>query len=162
MHPFTLLTLALTVVPSLAFPLETRDPQCSAECQTDGLVFHTPLPQFLEAKRKRQPSNLDWSDNGCSIPLLDGSGLDVLGDFPSGFNFLDSCKRHDFGYGNYRIQNRCNEDNRGKIDEVFKQDMQNECNKYDKWWQIREKTLCHTLAVTYYKAVRAGGSCHRP
>lgn len=159
MHPFTLFT-ALVVTPfSLAFPLETRDPQCGEQCQTDRLLFYTPMPQFLDAKRKRDPSTLEWGDDGCSVPVLNGSGLDSLGDFPDGFNFLDSCKRHDFGYYNYRKQNRCNEDTRGQIDENFKKDLNNECKSYSWWRHPLKRIHCQALVETYFLGVRSGGSC---
>lgn len=144
---------------SLGFPLQTRDPQCSEECQTDGLLFHTPIAQFLEAKRNRNPSTLEWGDDGCSVPVLNDSGLDSLADFPEGFNFLDSCKRHDFGYYNYRRQNRCNEDTRGQIDLNFQKDLNNECKNYSWLRHPLKRAKCQELALVYFAGVRNGGTC---
>ena len=162
MHPFTLLA-ALAITPfSFASPLQTRDPPCNDECKTDILLFNTPMAQFLEAKRKGEPSSLEWADDGCSVPLVNGSGLDFLVDFPEGFNFLDSCRRHDFGYYNYRKQNRCNEDTRGQIDLNFLKDLEDECKQYSGFFQTVKRIDCRQMALTYFTAVRSGGSCEGP
>lgn len=160
MHPFKLLA-ALAVIPfSLASPLNSpRDPPCDEVCQTDNLLFDTPMSQFLDAKRRRDPSSLVWDDNGCSVPGLDGSGLEALADFPLGFNFLDSCKRHDFGYRNYGRQERCNEDNRGKIDENFLKDLNNECKTYGWLRHPLRRADCQRWALYYFTGVRNFGSC---
>lgn len=162
MNLFTFLATLAIASFSLASPLQARDPHCSEECQTDSLLFDTPMPQFLEAKAKRNPSSLEWGDDGCSVPLLNGSGLDSFADFPGGFNFLDSCQRHDFGYYNYRKQKRCNEDNRRQIDENFKKGLDNECENYSWWRHPLKRAECQQWALTYFSAVRNGGTCDGP
>ena len=51
---------------------------------TDKLLFRDSMTEFLRAKAARKPSNLIWTDDGCSRSP----------DRPSGFNFLDSYVLH--------------------------------------------------------------------
>ena len=128
--------------------LISRDPRPTIEQQTDGLLFHTPMNAFLAAKAARNPATLDWNDNGCSI----------VPDDPIGFDFLHSCQRHDFGYRNYKIQGRCSEDERGKIDENFKKDMLNECDEeYGGILESLDRIACRGAANVYFRGVRAVG-----
>ncbi|RPB25583.1 hypothetical protein L211DRAFT_836302 [Terfezia boudieri ATCC MYA-4762] len=111
---------------------------------TDSLLFSVIIASFLSSKAAQSPAGLDWSDNGCSNSP----------DKPWGFNFLDSCKRHDFGYRNYKAQGRFTETNRLRIDDTFKKDLMNECNKTSRL----KKGLCQRTADTYYDAVRLFGN----
>ena len=111
---------------------------------TDNLLFSVSLASFLSAKQAQNPAGLDWSDDGCSASP----------DKPLGFNFLDSCKRHDFGYRNYKAQGRFTEPNRGKIDGKLMQDLTNECNKLS----VIPKAACLGVAEIYYEAVRKFGN----
>lgn len=108
---------------------------------TDRLLYSTSMPDFLAAKRARNPSNLAWDDNGCSFSP----------DQPQGFNFLPSCQRHDFGYRNYPIQQRCSAADRKRVDDNFKRDLYNECAKYV------EAQKCRNTADVYYNTARALG-----
>lgn len=110
---------------------------------TDKLLFTDTLSTFLVAKTARDPGNLDWTDDGCSYSP----------DEPFGYNFLDSCKRHDFGYRNYKAQGRFTDSNRLRIDNNFKSDLYNECAKYSGI----SSGLCKGTADTYYAAVREFG-----
>jgi hypothetical protein len=65
----------------------------------------------------------------------------------------DSCRRHDFGYRNYKEQVRLTSDNRLKIDDKFKSDMHNECKKY----RGLAERKCKAIADAYYDAVRLFG-----
>lgn len=133
--------LLASVVPVLG------DPICSPPCQTDGLLFHTPIASFLSSKAAQSPAGLIWTDDGCSKSP----------DKPDGYNFLPGCQRHDFGYRNYKDQGRFTEDNRGKIDGNLKTDLYNECNKYSglSSWKGVE---CRRIADLYYAAVRNFGN----
>ncbi|KAF8462006.1 prokaryotic phospholipase A2-domain-containing protein [Kalaharituber pfeilii] len=111
---------------------------------TDRLLFEVSIKEFLDAKSRRDPSELIWDDDGCSSSP----------DKPLGFNFLPSCQRHDFGYRNYKNQGRFTEENRKKIDDNFKKDMYDECDKQN----FIKKPICKGLAITYYNAVRAFGN----
>ncbi|KAF8458728.1 prokaryotic phospholipase A2-domain-containing protein [Kalaharituber pfeilii] len=110
---------------------------------TDRLCFTTSLSSFLAAKKKKSPGSLIWTDDGCSNSP----------DHPAGFNFLHSCQRHDFGYRNFKNQNRFTKANRKRIDDKFQADLYNECAKYG----ILQRTACRGLADTYYRAVRLAG-----
>ncbi|KAI5790580.1 prokaryotic phospholipase A2-domain-containing protein [Peziza echinospora] len=132
-------------VPSylLANSLQARQ-TASLNAATDRLLFTNTLAQFLAAKSKQDPAGLNWTDDGCSSSP----------DKPLGFNFLHSCMRHDFGYRNYKAQERFTESNRERIDNNFKADLLAECAKAD---SSLEETACKALANTYFTAVRAVG-----
>lgn len=110
---------------------------------TDRLCFETSISSFLAAKKKQSPKTLIWTDDGCSKSP----------DRPAGFNFLHSCQRHDFGYRNFKKQNRFTKANRLRIDNKFKSDLYNECEKHG----IIKRTACKRIADTYYIAVRTAG-----
>jgi hypothetical protein len=110
---------------------------------TNTFLFSVTLPVFLAAKAVGVPTTLDWTDDGCSYSP----------DYPAGFNFLSSCKRHDFGYRNFKAQSRFTEANRLLIDDNLKKDLYNECGTYG--WVQRE--ICEGIADVYYEAVRAFG-----
>ncbi|KAI5853274.1 phospholipase A2 group [Morchella snyderi] len=110
---------------------------------TNTFLFSVTLPVFLAAKAAGVPTTLDWSDDGCSYSP----------DRPAGFNFLDSCKRHDFGYRNFKAQNRLTDANRLAIDNNFKKDLYNECGKQG----FLKQGVCEGIADVYYEAVRAFG-----
>lgn len=76
---------------------------------TDRYLYKTPLADFVKLRDEQNPSNLDWSSDGCSKSV----------DNPFGFPFLPACQRHDFGYGNYRVQNRYNAESRYLVDDNF-------------------------------------------
>ncbi len=148
LNPIFLLSL---LVFSSAFPITLPTitfERRSVASVTDNLLYSVSLSTFLAAKAARNPSYLDWTDDGCSSSP----------DKPSGYNFLDSCKRHDFGYRNYKKQSRFTETNRARIDQNFKDDLYRECAKYS-GWQSYKGVICRGIADTYYNAVRTfGGS----
>ncbi|KAF8541173.1 prokaryotic phospholipase A2-domain-containing protein [Trichophaea hybrida] len=111
---------------------------------TDRLLFYTDINTFEDDRDKLIPSTLDWSSDGCTDSP----------DSPGGFHFLHSCQRHDFGYRNYKKQQRFTDDNKHKIDDNFKKDMYDECHKYS----VLKRDICKTFANTYYDAVRAVGN----
>lgn len=76
----------------------------------DELMFETPLDQFITHREKRDPTDLVWESDGCTHAP----------DNPMGFPFLPACQRHDFGYRNYRAQNRLNKAAKKKINNQFK------------------------------------------
>ncbi|KAF8425279.1 prokaryotic phospholipase A2-domain-containing protein [Tirmania nivea] len=115
----------------------------TANQATDRLCFQTSISSFLAAKKKNSPNTLNWTDDGCSNSP----------DRPAGFNFLHSCQRHDFGYRNFKKQNRFTKANRLRIDDKFKSDLYNECENHG----IIKRTACKRIADTYYIAVRTAG-----
>lgn len=85
----------------------------------------------------------DWSTDLCSSSP----------DQPLGFDFRMSCRRHDFGYRNYKAVNRFPA-NKSRIDDAFYFDMRQVCARYSGV----SKSTCDGLAWTYYQAVRQFGS----
>jgi hypothetical protein len=89
----TITILASSVAAAPTPPLVARETAAQA---TDRLLFTATLPTFLAARAAQNPSTLDWSSDGCSSSP----------DNPFGFNFENSCYRHDFGYRNFKAQSR--------------------------------------------------------
>ncbi|KAK1757955.1 prokaryotic phospholipase A2-domain-containing protein [Echria macrotheca] len=132
--------IALPAAPSDAAELESRQ---SITSVTDQLLFSITLPAFTSRRNAKNPANLDWSSDGCSSSP----------DNPFGFPFVPACHRHDFGYRNYKAQNRFTSDGRLRIDTNFKNDLYYQCSG------VSASGVCKALADVYYAAVRAfGGS----
>ncbi|KAK4139966.1 secretory phospholipase [Dichotomopilus funicola] len=101
---------------------------------TDQYLFDISLPAFTSRRNARDPPTLIWDSDGCSDSP----------DNPFGFPFVPACQRHDFGYRNYKAQNRFTDAGKLSIDNNFKDDAVG---------------VCEALADVYYAAVRAfGGS----
>jgi hypothetical protein len=60
-------------------------------------VFATPLSAFPRFERtyRQQFRELDWTTDYCSSPLVGNTGRS--------FNFTTPCRRHDFGYRNFKL-----------------------------------------------------------
>lgn len=84
--------------------------QTSLSAITDQLLFSTTLPDFITRRNAKNPPTLDWSSDGCTDSP----------DNPFGFPFVPACNRHDFGYQNYRLQNRFTVSGKLNIDNNFK------------------------------------------
>jgi hypothetical protein len=87
--------------------------------------------------------NLDWSTDLCSTSP----------DQPAGFDFRNSCRRHDFGYRNYKAVGQFPA-NKSRIDDAFYNDMKSVCAGYSG----ARRTECDGLAWTYYQAVKKFGT----
>ncbi|WP_345408228.1 phospholipase [Nonomuraea salmonea] len=123
-----------TAAPTSAAALQAPDQQSSASLKltakqkrkfTDMWLYEISMSAFqkLRVERPYAGQGIDWSSDACSKSP----------DRPSGFNFKPSCQRHDFGYRNYKKQNRFTEDNRHRIDKKFRRDMYDVCDKFDGW-----------------------------
>ncbi|KAJ9605633.1 hypothetical protein H2200_009482 [Cladophialophora chaetospira] len=134
------LSIVLSILPSLgsAFPLPLMQRQTDLQAVTDILLFSDNMTQFQAARDAQYPPQLDWSSNGCSFST----------DNPLGFDFLQSCQRHDFGYRNYKAQGRFDDDGKARIDNNFKSDMYNECSS-----EGDLEVVCDGVADLYYEAV---------
>ncbi|MFD9946868.1 phospholipase [Nonomuraea sp. NPDC059023] len=86
--------------------------------------------------------NFDWSTDLCSSSP----------DQPLGFDFRMSCRRHDFGYRNYKAMNVFPA-NKPRIDDAFYFDMRQVCAGYSGL----SRSTCNGLAWTYYQAVKEFG-----
>ena len=110
-------------------------------------MFRTPLASFVEmANSPQRDRRLDWSTDGCSAPVVGSTGRT--------FDFTDACRRHDFGYRNFKVIDKgkwWTSAMRHRIDRVFQQDMLRDCNKRIK--SVRK--ICRAWAKTFFKTVRA-------
>jgi len=77
--------------------------------RTDNLLFSSSLSYFIKQRNLKNPKWLVWTSDGCSY----------VDDYPGGFPFIRACWRHDFGYRNYKKQNRFSTANKRKIDDKF-------------------------------------------
>jgi hypothetical protein len=84
----------------------------------------------------------DWSTDLCSSSP----------DQPLGFDFRMPCRRHDFGYRNYKAVSQFPA-NKSRIDSSFYFDMKQVCAGYSGI----SKSTCDGLAWTYYQAVKEFG-----
>ncbi|KAF2824655.1 hypothetical protein CC86DRAFT_407818 [Ophiobolus disseminans] len=132
--------IAILAFASLAFsaPLSLGDCETALKTTTDSYVFSISIDQFI-ANRKGHPwpALLDWSADGCSTSP----------DNPFGFDFINSCYRHDFGYRNFKQQNRFSDANKERIDSNFKKDLFNQCKSET------SRTACDKIATIYYNGV---------
>ncbi len=136
----TLILLSSLLTSGFAVPLgpgNLLQPRQSIQTTTDTLLFVRTMPQFQAARNARNPPNLDWSSDNCSSSP----------DNPFGFNFVQSCQRHDFGYRNYKAQRRFTDAAKARIDSKFRADMYNQCERES----LRE--ACRATADVYYFAV---------
>ena len=85
----------------------------------------------------------DWSTDTCSASP----------DRPLGFNFVLPCRRHDFGYRNYRAMKLFSA-NKARVDNAFHADLRRVCGTY----AVALRPACLSLAWTYYQAVHLFGS----
>lgn len=109
-----LATLFLTLVPAVLALPASKDSlsrrQSNLVAITDQLLFNTTLPSFITHRNAQSPSTLDWTSDGCTDSP----------DNPFGFPYVPACNRHDFGYQNYRHQNRFTDSGKLSIDNNFK------------------------------------------
>lgn len=80
---------------------------------TDQYLYSITLPTFTARRNARDPANLIWDSDGCSSSP----------DNPFGFPFVPACHRHDFGYRNYKAQNRFTDAGKLNIDNNFKTEL---------------------------------------
>jgi hypothetical protein len=155
MHLFRSLTVLLSAASlTLTSPLEQNKPEQNLPSndlvkQTTDYLLHTANMTTFQLARanKKGPSELDWSSDGCSGPVIDKK------------LFRPSCERHDFGYRNYKKQGRCGKANRWTIDGKFYHDMNQQCSD-DYTWKHGKKLviwICWIDSVIYWLGVRIGG-----
>ena len=136
----------------------------------ESVLFQTPIREFDRSRfmLRRQNQWLDWTTDGCSIPVIGGEGRS--------FNFSAACRRHDFGYRNFKLLDQryncpeytvgsiCgtnswsygrywNSLQRQKIDDQFKLDMLENCASRSRTMRAR----CEAWALTYFQSVRLVG-----
>jgi len=87
------------------------------------LMFSDSISTFMAAKKAEKPTCFNWNDDGCSC------SPDDLGEH----DFLDACKRHDFGYRNAKNMGRFDATLKERIDNNFKDDLYDVCNEFSGW-----------------------------
>jgi hypothetical protein len=145
-------TLAVSAV-ALGAVLGSGSPAQAATLQqklTALSAFSAPTSAGAAAWRsawQNQPAwadyAFDWSTDLCSSSP----------DRPLGFDFRMPCRRHDFGYRNYKVVSRFPA-NKSRVDDAFHFDLRQVCAGYSG----AAKRTCDGLAWTYYQAVRRFGS----
>ena len=89
--------------------IEKRQSLSTKMTRTNTYMWSTSLSIFISNRNVRDPSWLIWTSDGCTDSP----------DKPFGWNFLMGCYRHDFGYRNYKHQNRFTTANKNSIDSKF-------------------------------------------
>lgn len=134
-------------------------PAFDARAATDTLLFHKTMAQFMVLSNLQWHNDqLDWSTDLCSVPLIHEPARSQ----PLGFDFRNPCRRHDFGYRNYKAQGRLTEDARQRIDNNFLGDMNAVCNTYTGLRAALGVTCRNLAARGYYEVVRGCGSSPTP
>ncbi|KAJ4348671.1 uncharacterized protein N0V89_010049 [Didymosphaeria variabile] len=100
---------------------------------TEKLLFYTSLPDFMQHWHAQDPADLYWRSDACSHAP----------DKPFGFNFKDSCRRHDFCYANLYRQNRFTDIAKEYCDGQFLEDLENECSSHE------HDEMCRGVAKVY-------------
>ena len=94
---------------------------------------------------RRQYPTLDWSNDGCSAPIVGSEGRS--------FNFRTACDRHDFGYRNFKAIGLFDTSTRTLIDEQLHRDMNKACDSQRRTFKVR----CIAWSEIFYTMVRAAG-----
>ncbi|GAB0137336.1 hypothetical protein EsDP_00005607 [Epichloe bromicola] len=125
-------------------PIPTPSGNMTSGNITDILVFDMTLAEFTRQRNARDPSNLDWSSDGCT----------AAPDHPLGFEFKEGCQRHDFAYRNYKQQGRWSHRLRKRVDCQFRGDLLIACKPFP---YTLEKRVCKALVDVYYFGARIFG-----
>lgn len=108
------------------------------------------LRDFLDYKRSGGDARLDFTDDGCSAPVVGSTGFS--------FDFTEACERHDFGYRNYKSLGLFDEE-KGRVDRQFVIDMLGHCS--GRGFLLRAQ--CRRWAYVFYAGVLGfGGHCDPP
>lgn len=140
---FLVVAASLTASPAMPVSVDTSSPVARV---VDHWMFRRSLNDFVaEADSLFHDVRLDWSTDGCSAPVVQGTGRS--------FDFTHACRRHDFGYRNYaRIDGgrRWTASIRQRIDSVFRRDMLAHCATRPRLTRVS----CRAWASLFYRAVR--------
>ncbi|CAB4865862.1 unannotated protein [freshwater metagenome] len=153
-------TSLLTVCPTPGTAGATGGSALTDAAYVQRMVLGMPLSEFSARARARIGSGgsagdtwFDWSTDLCSAPLVGSTGRT--------FNFIEPCRRHDFGYRNTRLLEHryggpgtyWNATSRLRIDRQLLTDTMNHCAT--RWFL--ERPSCYAWAFTFYNAVRVAG-----
>jgi hypothetical protein len=152
--PVTTSTSAATATASPAAGVPQADARAARACARPTLtrfvevmneLDNASMSSFLSSKAAGSPCWIDWSDDGCSWSPDSGST----------YNFLKSCKRHDFGYRNSkRAESWYGRDmwrwhNKAVADTSFHRDMTDHCFTRSE----SEVSSCLEYRTRYYNIV---------
>ncbi|KAF7514080.1 hypothetical protein GJ744_004405 [Endocarpon pusillum] len=140
---------AIAGPPTPPTPAPTEANPCTAAAY-DKLMFSDSISTFMSAKNSKSPSCFNWGDDGCSC------SPDEL----FGYDFLDPCKRHDFGYRNGKNMGRFDATLKEKVDNNFKDDLYDVCNKFSGLQSFRG-VECRRIADIYVAFVKKFGKKKR-
>jgi hypothetical protein len=148
-------TSVLTVAsPALAGPVRSAVHDAATDWRyVHRLVHDVSLREFLRNRAATPDRWFDWSTDGCSAPMLGGTGRT--------YDSTAACVRHDFAYRNLRMLERrygsghtyWNGDNRARADQRFLSDMRAHCRRRSIWVRLG----CYAWAQVYFTAVRVMG-----
>jgi hypothetical protein len=136
--------------PSPTLPPPPPPPNPCTAAAYEKLVFKDSISTFTDAKRKKSPSCFIWKDDGCSC------SPDDLGEY----DFLAPCWRHDFGYRNAKEQGRFDAGMKERVDNNFKDDLYDVCNKFSGWESFKG-VECRRIADIYVLFVKKFGKKKR-
>ena len=163
--------LTAIALPTTSAVATTSEPTVSRDVAfIESIVFQTSLRDFDRSRfaLRRQHKWFDWSSDGCSFPVIGGTGRS--------FNFGAACRRHDFGYRNLKLLDQryncsnlspgsiCstnawaygqfwNPPQRLRIDEQFNRDMLDNCASRLRTFRVR----CEAWAFAFFQSVRTLG-----
>jgi len=148
------LGLSMLVAATSVLAVNSAPPDPASNVYADEVTIITHLMFDLDLKTftrqyasiRRTNKALDWTTDGCSAPLIGDSGRS--------FNFRWPCRRHDFGYRNFKSHGLFNSETRQRIDDQFRRDLDESCRSKVRTFKVR----CVAWAEIFYTAVRTAGS----
>jgi hypothetical protein len=143
--------VAVTITLTVASPAAAGSLHSAAGDQAfvERMLYATSMTGFV-ASVGADPW-FDWNTDFCSAPLIGSTGRS--------FNFMNACRRHDFGYRNLHLLDRrygaghWTPSTRERVDRQFLTDMRNHC--WSRAWY--DVPTCLGWAEAFYRAVRLAG-----
>ena len=147
----SMLVAVTSVMPAYLPPVATTialpNPVLSNVDAVRHIEFDLDIATFTRQRSalRRQYPTLDWSNDGCSAPIVGSEGRS--------FNFRSACDRHDFGYRNFKALGLFDTSTRTLIDEQLHRDMNTSCDSQRRTLKVR----CIAWSEIFYTMVRAAG-----
>lgn len=123
--------------------------------EVDEWEFEYSMEEFLEV-RAENPYPYSFDSDHCSSPWYAyvvpiSAAAATYGEA----NFVDPCKRHDFGYQNFgkRLKIAQNETTKQQVMDQFLEDMRAVCTTKP----LGERQTCRTVAITWHKIISEAG-----
>lgn len=134
-------------LPPVALTVKQPNPLLSNIDAVRHIEFDLDIVTFTRQRfaLRRQYPNLDWSNDGCSAPIIGSEGRS--------FDFRTACDRHDFGYRNFKKLGIFDTLSRTLIDDQLHRDMNRACDFQRRTLKVR----CIAWSEIFYTMVRAAG-----